>query len=395
MKRKLSLALALVMMFSLTACGDKTNTSSSTILSIEETPIVVPSTENTSTSSTEEKEPEEEPVNHDNDYRSELTNEWISKDIENQRPIAVMVDNETLALPHYGTSDADIVYEITNSLKNGRITRLMCIYKDWQNVERIGNVRSTRPTNCFIAPEYNAILVHDGGPYYINTWLATPGAKDHLSGGFARISREGDISSTYEEFVTNEDYKGVGEYAGKSYDGLLTRINAAKIDLEYNKYYKGPHFTFSDSELSLADESDVIDCKVIKLPHEHNETTLTYDEKTKTYVYSEYGKEYVDALYDDGRGMSFKNVIIQVVPHSKLDDNGYLIFNAIGKGNYGYYCTDGKAIPITWEKKPHETLTNNLTKFYKKSDGEEITLNTGKIYITIVPEDVRKDIVIE
>ena len=45
-------------------------------------------------------------------YRSELTNEIISEDLKNQRPIAVMVDNETTALPHYGTSKADIVYEL-------------------------------------------------------------------------------------------------------------------------------------------------------------------------------------------------------------------------------------------------------------------------------------------
>ena len=34
-------------------------------------------------------------------YRSELTNEIISEDLKNQRPIAVMVDNESTALPHF------------------------------------------------------------------------------------------------------------------------------------------------------------------------------------------------------------------------------------------------------------------------------------------------------
>ena len=44
-------------------------------------------------------------------YRSELTGEWISSTLMNQRPIAVMVDNEITALPHFGTSEADIVYD--------------------------------------------------------------------------------------------------------------------------------------------------------------------------------------------------------------------------------------------------------------------------------------------
>ena len=30
---------------------------------------------------------------------------------KDQRPIAVMVDNERTALPHFGTADADVVYE--------------------------------------------------------------------------------------------------------------------------------------------------------------------------------------------------------------------------------------------------------------------------------------------
>lgn len=35
-------------------------------------------------------------------YRSELTNEWIDISLKNQRPVAIMVDNEKAALPHYG-----------------------------------------------------------------------------------------------------------------------------------------------------------------------------------------------------------------------------------------------------------------------------------------------------
>ena len=51
-----------------------------------------------------------------------------------------------------------------------------------------GNVRSARSTNVILAPEYNAILVHDGGPYHIDFWLGYDNANNHLSGGFARFS---------------------------------------------------------------------------------------------------------------------------------------------------------------------------------------------------------------
>ena len=63
-------------------------------------------------------------------YRSELTNEWISDQLMNQRPVAVMVDNESIALPHFGTAEGDVVYELMNSTANDRISRLMVILKD-------------------------------------------------------------------------------------------------------------------------------------------------------------------------------------------------------------------------------------------------------------------------
>ena len=69
-----------------------------------------------------------------NMYRSELTNEWIDISLKNQRPVAIMVDNEKAALPHYGLTEADIVYEMMNSTANGRITRLMAIVKDWGKI---------------------------------------------------------------------------------------------------------------------------------------------------------------------------------------------------------------------------------------------------------------------
>ena len=66
-------------------------------------------------------------------YVSELTGLPTSIALQTQRPVAVMIDNDTKALPHYGLSEADVVYEMMNSTANKRVTRLMAIYKDWQN----------------------------------------------------------------------------------------------------------------------------------------------------------------------------------------------------------------------------------------------------------------------
>ena len=98
--------------------------------------------------------------------RSPLTNEWISGDIEEQRPIAVMVPNDSSALPHYSLSKADILYECP---VEGKMSRLMAVFKYLDNEERkrIGNVRSSRDYFVYWAFEWDAIYFHFGGPYYI------------------------------------------------------------------------------------------------------------------------------------------------------------------------------------------------------------------------------------
>lgn len=395
MKKTLAIILAVAMTLCLAACGDTPaaskdadNNASDAHFVIQEDPVVINPTEDTTSVDVAEEIEEDPDFIPENSYRSELTNKWISLDIENQRPIAVMIDNEKNAIPHYGTSDADIVYEMMNSTANGRITRLMCIVKDWQNLERFGSVRSTRSTNAYLTPEYNAILIHDGGPFYIDEPLSQPCANNHLSGGFARIDTG--EASFYEEYITSEDYKGVGEYAGKTYSGLKNRIASAGYSTEYTKYYPGAHWTFAESEYTLEGDKNAIKAYNIELPFPHNESKLHYDEKTKTYTYEEYGEKYVDALYDDGRGFNFKNVILQCCDFLQFDDQGYMGYYIIGSDK-GYYLTDGYAIPITWSKSDQ----NAVTIFKNANTGEQIKLNTGKTYIAVVPSDVWKDTVIE
>ena len=165
----------------LTGCGGKEE---------EVAPVVTDVSD--ATAEETEQEPEEDteaPVEEETRegmYRSELTNEWIDESLQNQRPVAIMVDNEKTALLHYGLTQADIVYEMMNSTANGEITRFMAIVKDWNQITQFGSIRSVRPTNFMIAPEYNAVVVHDGGPFYIDPYLKNPWV-DHLSGGFARI----------------------------------------------------------------------------------------------------------------------------------------------------------------------------------------------------------------
>ena len=325
-------------------------------------------------------------VRADDQYRSELTNEWISTSIQNQRPLAFMVDNEKIALDHYGVNKADIVYEIMNSTANGRITRLMCVVKDWQNLPRIGSIRSARPTNFMLISEYNAVLVHDGGPYYINQYINLP-YTDHMSAGFARFSNG--KRSEFTEYATNTGY--TNPKTGRSYSGTVSRMASAGISTQYNQYHTpGSHFNFSDTEISYAGTPGAVAATRIDLPFPHNDSELRYNAATGTYDYYEYGRAHVDAA-DNNRVTSFKNVIIMDCSFAQLDAHGYMVYNLICQGWAGYYLTDGYAIPILWSKLSdvsHTTYANATT-------GQPLVINTGKTYIGIVPSDVWNQVTIQ
>ncbi len=306
-------------------------------------------------------------------YRSELTNEWITASIQTQRPVAIIVDNEKIALPHYGLSTSDVVYEITNSLKNDGVTRFMVLKKDWTKITQFGSIRSVRPTNLQLAPEWNAVVCHDGGPFYIKPYLANPYV-DNFSGGFTRINNG--KAREFTEYVTGND--------------LIQRFNSNKCSTQYNAYYPGPHYLFApdDAPNTLATAPGAVGCSRINLPYKHNKPNLTYNAQTGLYYYAEYGKAHVDPGNNNAQ-LSFKNLLIQNTTYTPLDANGYLVFNTIGAGT-GYYITNGKAIPITWSK----ASDTDPTRYYD-ANGSQILLNTGRTYVAIVPSDLWAGILIQ
>ncbi len=293
---------------------------------------------------------------------NELTGLEVSDAIVSQRPVAIMVDNEKKALNHYGTAEADIVYEMMNSTANGRVTRLMCLYKDWTNLQQTGSIRSTRTTNVMLSGEYNAVLVHDGGPFYIKTYLAQPYAA-HLSGGFTRVKNGKPTEFT--EYVFGSE--------------LLNRFAKAKLSTNYTLPLERPtHFVFAAADMDLAAGTPVnnVDMSNVFL---HNKSKLAFNPATRTYDYYEYGNIHQDA--EDSQVLTFKNVLLQNVPFTQLDKNGYLTYNVVGSGS-GFYLTNGKVVPITWSKASETGFTH-----YYNADGTEVAVNRGKTYIGLLPSD--------
>ena len=378
MKKAGILALASVMMLSviLTAgCSKKEKEEEAATSSVvekipveEAAPIEEPEEAEEETEEADSGEAKEVPEGL---YLSELTGEPIDEALKDQRPVAVMVDNESIALPHYGTAEADVVYEMMNSTANDRITRLMVLVKDWGAIEQLGSIRSTRPTNVILAAEWNAVLCHDGGPFYINDYLSKANMKEHFSGTFSRVNNG--KATEFTEYVVKGDLDK--NFANSGYSKT------------YNQYKPedDSHFNFTPwgKEVTLSDNYDVLEAKAISLPFKHNGSKLNYNAETGLYEYSEYGKVHQDA--EDAEVLAFKNVILQSVDFMQLDEHGYLIYDICNAAAQGYYITNGEAIPIYWSKTALDS-GDILTRYYD-TDNNEIEINTGKTYIGLIPSD--------
>ncbi len=378
MKRLQALLLvSLASTFMLFGCGKKEEVDEPAVAQvIEKQPELEETPEETAPAEEEDAEDEAPPA--EGMVRSTLTNEWIDGSLEDARPISIMVPNDSAALPHYNLSRADILYECP---VEGNITRSMAVIKDWENLDRIGNVRSCRDYFVYWAFEWDSIYLHFGGPYYINEIIERKDT-DHITGCAYGDKR---TNGLYEDTFYRSTDKKAPQNAYASAEGINKGINKLGISKTYRDgYYNEEHFKFASSKEpnTLEKYSDAIAAKEIDMTPAYpiTKTSFTYNEGDGLYYRSMYGKPDVDAANGDQQ-LAFKNVLIQFTYHEVRDAKGYLIFQVHDTTRDGYFFTNGKGIHVTWKK----SSDYEPTKFYD-DDGNEIEVNTGKTMICIVED---------
>lgn len=306
--------------------------------------------------------------------RNRLTNEWVYKDIADTRPIALIIPNESNAIPHYNLSKASVLYEAN---VEGRMTRLMAICEDWQTLDKIGNIRSLRTYYAYWAFEWDAFLVHLGGPFFINDLIAKPDTHNIdglVASDSAAFFRTTDRSSPHNAYTDGADLAGVIRQKGYS--------------LNYRGLTNNEHFRFASKKnpntLSQYDKNaksaiyiDMSGCYPLTRCY------FEYNEDDGLYYRSQHLSGSTDGPHIDaatGEQLSFKNVLIQYIKYEDLGE-GYLNFQCHDTTSDGWFFTSGKGIHVTWEK----DSDYGATKYYDDY-GNEIVLNTGKTMICIVEE---------
>src|SRR2546422_11084865 len=91
-----------------------------------------------------------------------LTGKPLKVGAVDKRPLVVKIDNVPAARPHYGITQADMVFEI---LVEGFVTRLAAVYQS-QDAQMIGNIRSARLADRSLTPMVRGALVYSGTSTY-------------------------------------------------------------------------------------------------------------------------------------------------------------------------------------------------------------------------------------
>lgn len=277
----------------------------------------------------------------------------------NDRPIAVMIDNNKDAMPQAGLNDAYMVYEI---IVEGGESRLMALFKG-ASLEKIGPVRSARHYFLDYALENDAIYVHYGWSPQAQGDIKTLGV-NNING----------ISETTNEFWRVKDKKSPHNVA-TSTEKIL--------QIAKNKNYrttssKDSVLNYVTEEVSLQDGEVA---KNITIPYsDSNIVNWIYNNETKRYTRFSKSKEQTD--WTTGEDITAKNIIIEFIANSTLNDGenkGRQTMNTTGSKD-GYYITNGKAIKIKCEKVSRSSKT-----VYKDLEGNEIDVNDGNTFVQICP----------
>lgn len=380
--KKLSVFLltGLACTFLLFGCG-KEETPVETVAINEVESVPEPESEvetETETETVDEDLPPEEGM-----VRSPLTNEWISGDLAEQRPIAVMIPDENACLPHYGISNADILYECN---VEANMTRLMAVFKDWKDMDRIGNVRSCRDYYVYWAKEWDAIYCHIGGPFYILP-IINDDTTDNITGAVLASDSSQKKGLVDAAFYRTDD-RSAPHNAYTSGDRIESAIEKLGYSETYTSNYQGDHFKFASesSPNTLEQYGDkALSATKIDLAGAYSITKTYFEYNEEDGLYYRYqGMQKGDQRHMDGATntqLAFKNVLVQFTHYETRDAKGYLSFQCHDTTKDGWFFTNGKGIHVTWEK----TSDYGATRYYD-DDGNEIVLNTGKTNICIVED---------
>lgn len=262
--------------------------------------------------------------------------------------LTVKIENTPEAIPQWGISQADLVYE---EIVNGGITRLAAVFNS-QAPGKIGPVRSVRPTDTQVVFPIGGIFAYSGGAQYAINSIDTAPVKqiDEDTAGNAMFRNP--------ELVAPNNLYGRGPQLF-AFGGTPTP----------------PPALFSYRPSTTAAVGAPVTSFVVPFPSIYP-VTWTWDTTTASWNRTLFGKLDVTGT---GQVESPKNVIVMYVNYV----NGIGTMNSYadlqGSGTAMVF-SGGKEVVGTWSRGPSEA---DIVQ-YKTSSGATIRLTPGQTWVELL-----------
>lgn len=303
----------------------------------------------------------------------------ILNEDSNQRPIAVMIDNNIGNGRHAGLQESYINYEI---VVEGGLSRIMAIFKD-KDVSLIGPVRSSRHYFLDYALESDSIYAHFGWSTFVQNDIKSLGV-NNINGLYddEPYWRDKNIAAPHNVFTSTQklyEYANKKNYKTETTNWRLLNYTTDAVELNT------PISTTTQINPETGEKEKVpvtrdglLTANNISIPYSNYQTrSYTYDAERKVYLRYMNNTPHIDKV--TGEQLHYKNIIIEQVRNYQLDGEGHQDLDTVGSGN-GYYITNGYALPIHWTKSGRSAKT-----IYTYSDGSKVKINDGNTFIQIMP----------
>ncbi len=286
-----------------------------------------------------------------------LTGLYEQEGILNNRPVAVMINNDVRAQDaQAGLPEADIIYE--TEIEGGE-TRLMAVFQDAQNVKNIGTIRSSRYAYIDLAMGHDAVYIHRG----CDERYAGPHLKDldhiDIHEGNYGVRLKNGLALEHTLYTHGETLWG----------GI-----SAKFDTTLEDVRPWQNFAQADEKVTLTGgEAN----KVTVAFSGNFKSVFVYDEATG--LYERNFKSKVPTEYFTKESTKVKNVIVCL---TNIKDYPDAIHRNIPlEGGDGYYITNGTFRAIKWSKGDAESPLK-----FTYEDGSEFKMSAGNTWVCLASQ---------
>ena len=285
------------------------------------------------------------------------------------RPLAIVISNEPDALPANGVSQVDILYEYVAYIGT---TRMLGIFQDFTDVNKVGSIRSARHNVIQLAESYDALFLHHGRSER------------------ARIEF---LSSNVTHFDATMDYRDSDRIPGRRvasphnavtssafFERAISRSQYSNVRLLHNDGYdQGMRFT-DDATPSGGNVAS----QVITSYSDTRTSTFVYDSSKNIYHMSmQFGRMNRDLIDANNNSKpEFSNILVIKTRITTIDSGPDRLpdFATVGSGD-GYFIHGGRYIEIKWSR---SSASRSSPYEYTNLDGTPLEMGRGRTFISIV-----------